>query len=193
MKEIERQIDDIKNKKTNTQPYLDKIENASNKLKKDTMDLKQLNDEFKNCNQLIEQHTIVQSILKDSGIKSAIIQNSIHTINHIINEYLIKFGFMIRFTLDSEFNETLWIRGNDNLCYNSLSEGEKLRIDISLILAWRDVALLQNGISCNLIFFDEMTDASMDMDGVEVFAKTLNSLKDTNSWIITHTPEKMES
>ena len=141
----------------------------------------------------IDTNTYVYSLLKDSGIKSAIIQNSIPTINKIINEYLQKFGFFMNFELDSEFNDTIHVRGVNKLTYNSFSEGEKLRIDLSLILAWREISLLQSGMSSNLLFFDEITDASMDADGVELFIKAINALKNTNTWIISHTPEKLEN
>ena len=62
----------------------------------------------------------------------------------------------INFELDSEFNETIHVRGVNKLTYNSFSEGEKLRIDLSLILAWREISLLQSGMSSNLLFFDEI-------------------------------------
>ena len=48
-------------------------------------------------------------------------------------------------------------------------------------------------MTCNLLFFDEITDASMDAEGVEMFIKAINNLKNTNTWIITHTPEKLEN
>lgn len=141
----------------------------------------------------LDSHNLALSVLKDTGIKSAIINNSIPTINNIINEYLHKFGFYIRFTLNSDFEETIKFKTIDYLVYDSFSEGEKLRIDLALIFAWRKIALIQSGTSCNLLFFDEITDASMDDEGVELFIKSLNSLTDTNTWIISHTPEKIES
>ena len=55
------------------------------------------------------------------------------------------FGFFINFELDSEFNETIYIRGLNNLTYNNFSEGEKLRVDLALILAWRELSLMQSG------------------------------------------------
>jgi DNA repair exonuclease SbcCD ATPase subunit len=85
------------------------------------------------------------------------------------------------------------VRGVNTLVYSSFSEGEKLRIDLALIFAWRELSMMQSGLSCNLLFFDEMTDSSMDNEGVELFIKTINTFTNTNTWIITHTPEKLES
>ena len=135
----------------------------------------------------------IASMLKDSGIKASIISKSINIINSIINEYLLRFGFIIDFNLDSEFNETIKIKGNDKLTYHNFSEGEKLRVDLALLLAWREIAIYQANAKCNVLFFDEITDASLDSDGVDLLANVLNNLKDTNVFIITHTPEKLES
>lgn len=135
----------------------------------------------------------IANMLKDGGIKASIISKSINIINSIINEYLLRFGFIIDFNLDSEFNETIKIKGNDKMTYHNFSEGEKLRVDLALLLAWREIAIYQANAKCNVLFFDEITDASLDSDGVDLLANVLNNLKDTNVFIITHTPEKLES
>lgn len=186
-------INELKSKKVDTSEYDDTID----KLKTEIINLRdsinQLKLDYQGKLKEIDTNNYVYSLLKDSGIKAAIIQNSIPTINKIINDYLQKFGFFINFELDSEFNETIHVRGVNKLTYNSFSEGEKLRIDLALILAWREISLLQSGMTCNLLFFDEITDASMDAEGVEMFIKAINNLKNTNTWIITHTPEKLEN
>lgn len=183
----------LQNKKVDTSQYDADV--AS--LKSDIVVMNNhINEQQNNYQLLVEslkRNSVAHTLLKDSGIKAAAIQNNIGTINHIINDYLHKFGFFINFELDSEFNETIYIRGLNNLTYNNFSEGEKLRVDLALILAWRELSLMQSGMSCNLLFFDEITDASMDVEGVELFAKALNSLKNTNVWIISHTPEKLEN
>lgn len=183
----------LQNKKVDTSQYDAEVTT----LKSDIINMNNYINEQQNNYQLLveslKRNTVAHTLLKDSGIKAAAIQNNIGTINHIINDYLHKFGFFINFELDSEFNETIYIRGLNNLTYNNFSEGEKLRVDLALILAWRELSLMQSGMSCNLLFFDEITDASMDVEGVELFAKALNSLKNTNVWIISHTPEKLEN
>lgn len=193
---IENHRGDIKklsNKTVDTSIYDEEL----SLLKEQGRELKKKIDEshveMKNLLQEIDNNNFAASLLKDSGIKAAIIQNNIPTINDTMNEYLHKFGFFINFELDSEFNETIHFKGVNHLQYNSFSEGEKLRIDLALILAWRKVALNKSGMSCNLLFFDEIVDASMDIEGVEMFAKLINSLHQTHSWIITHTPEKIEN
>ena len=137
--------------------------------------------------------TIVTNMLKDGGAKSIAINQSIPLINTLINKNLSDFGFFVKFELDSEFNEKILVRGFEEAAYNDFSEGEKLRIDMAILLAWRDLSLLQNSMSCNLLFFDEITDASMDDEGTDIFAKMLTTLKDNNVFIITHKPEKLDN
>lgn len=141
----------------------------------------------------IEYHQLVGSFLKDSGIKSTIIERAVPIINTLINQNLAKFGFFVNFSLDKDFNETIKSRGVDKLSYYNFSEGEKLRIDLAILLAWREVASLQASVKCNCLFMDEITDASMDVDGAEILGNMLTEMKDTNIFIITHSPEKLES
>ena len=68
----------------------------------------------------------------------------------------------------------------------SFSEGEKLRIDLALLFAWREVAKLKNSANCNLLILDEIFDSSMDSTGTDEFLKILNTLGDENVFVISH-------
>src|SRR5574344_1390942 len=132
-------------------------------------------------------------MLKDNGIKASIVEKSIPLINKLINQNLSKFGFFVKFELDSEFNETILMRGFQEASYYDFSEGEKLRIDMAILLAWREITMLQNAMFCNVLFLDEMTDASLDDEGIAIFSNMLTCLKDNNVFVITHKPEKLDN
>ena len=53
------------------------------------------------------------------------------------------------------------------------SEGEKLRIDLALLLAWREIARLKNSANTNLLILDEVFDSSLDAGGTEEFQNYL--------------------
>jgi len=133
-----------------------------------------------------DYYGVIATMLKDSGIKSKIIQQYIPIMNQIINKYLNQFGLPIEFTLDEEFNEVIRSRFRDSFQYNNFSEGEKTRIDIALMLAWRDIAKMKNTTATNLLFFDEM-DAKLDPDSSE---ELINMIKcqdvNTNVFMISH-------
>jgi len=99
---------------------------------------------------------IASALLKDSGIKSRIIKHYIPVINQIINRYLNQMGLFVSFNLDEEFNETIKSRHRDVFTYSSFSEGEKRKIDLALLFAWRTIATLKNSLDTNLLIMDEV-------------------------------------
>lgn len=129
--------------------------------------------------------------LKDSGIKSTIINEYIPTINSIVNQNIKQLGLFATVKLDDQFNEEIKIRGFEAMSYNQLSEGEKLRLDMAIMMAWRDVAKLKSNMSCNLLIMDEIFDSSVDAEGTTAFADLLKSVSNLNVFVITHTPEKL--
>lgn len=179
--------------KLDTSEYDNEIDKIKDKIRSLITNNKSLKNDLQIKLSNLDDNEYALMLLKDSWIKSSIINEIIPSINIFINSYLQKFGFFIKFELNSEFEETIHLPGAEDLCYNNFSEGEKLRIDIAILLAWREMSLMKNNMSCNLLFFDEIVDASMDTDGVELFARAISSLKNTNVWNITHTPEKLEN
>lgn len=141
-----------------------------------------------------EQHYLylAQTILRDSGIKSRIIKNYIPVINEMINKYLTRMNFFVNFHLDEEFNETIKSRHRDVFTYASFSEGEKKRIDLALLFAWRAIAAMKNSIRTNLLILDEVLDGSLDDGSVEAFLDIISHMDaDTNSIVISHKPKEL--
>jgi len=131
-------------------------------------------------------------LLRDGGIKTRIIKQYIPVINKLINKYLAAMDFFVHFELDENFNETIKSRFRDDFSYASFSEGEKMRIDLSLLFAWRAVAKIKNSISTNLLILDEVFDSSLDTGGTEEFLKILNTLTgDANVFIISHKGDQL--
>lgn len=190
---LNRDIKRIQNDISNLKVDYTEIDQAKIELDKHISEFKSKYELKAQLDNDIEYHQLVGSFLKDSGIKSTIIERAIPIINTLINQNLAKFGFFVNFALDKDFNETIKSRGVDKLSYYNFSEGEKLRIDLAILLAWREVASLQASVKCNCLFMDEITDASMDVDGAEILGNMLTEMKDTNIFIITHSPEKLES
>lgn len=136
--------------------------------------------------------SIASQLLKDGGIKTLIIKQYIPVINKIINQYLNHMNFFVEFNLDDNFQETIKSRHRDEFSYNSFSEGEKSRINLAILFAWRAVAKMRNTSSTNLLVFDEIFDSSLDTDGTDDFMKILNTLTgDTNVFIISHKTDNL--
>lgn len=163
----------------------------------DTLDdlrlrLKAANDrkiEHMKQKELLEVATV---ILRDSGIKSRIIKQYIPIINSLVNKYLAMMDFFVKFELDESFEEKLLSRHRDDFTYDSFSEGEKMRIDLALLFTWRAIAKMKNSASTNLLLLDEVFDASLDTNGCDDFLKLLQSLDNTNTFIISHKGEILQ-
>jgi DNA repair exonuclease SbcCD ATPase subunit len=140
--------------------------------------------------ELLDHHEvlgIVRTILQDGGIKARIISQYIPVMNKLINKYLAAFDLFVDFQLDENFNEVIRSRFRDKFTYASFSEGEKLRITLSIMLAWRSVAKLRNSVSTNLLILDETLDGALDGVGIESLIETLHSLNsDDNIFVISH-------
>lgn len=136
-------------------------------------------------------YSAIAGMLKDSGIKTLIIQKYLPIFNEYINKYLNNLGLFMKMELDEQFNETILSRYRDNFSYASFSEGQKLRIDLALLLTWRDIAKLKNSLSTNLLILDEIFDSSMDQGGVDAFVEMLPTMENTNVFVVSHTPDKL--
>jgi DNA repair exonuclease SbcCD ATPase subunit len=147
------------------------------------------------CKGLVESaHTmdVASVLLKDSGIKRKIIRKYIPALNKIINKYLVTMDFFAQFTLTEDFTEVIKSRYRDEFSYDNFSEGEKLRIDVSLLLAWRDIARMKNSANTNLLILDEVFDSSLDGMGTEEVIKILQGMgKSNNIFIISHKSDQL--
>ncbi len=131
--------------------------------------------------------SVAAAMLKDGGIKTKIIKQYVPVMNKLINKYLNAFDLFVDFRLDENFNEIIKSRFRDTFSYASFSEGEKLRITLAIMLAWRAVAKLRNSVSTNLLILDETLDGALDGVGIEMLIDTLHNLNsDDNIFVISH-------
>jgi len=133
-----------------------------------------------------EMYELATVILRDSGIKSRIIKQYIPVINTLVNKYLAAMDFFVKFELNEQFEEKILSRHRDDFTYESFSEGEKMRIDLSLLFTWRAIARMKNSASTNLLILDEVFDASLDANGCDEFLKLIHDMEDTNIFVISH-------
>ena len=139
-------------------------------------------------------NSAMTEMLKDTGINTKIIKQYLPVMNTLINQYLQVLDFYVHFDLDEEFNETIRSRHRDDFTYDSFSEGEKQRIDLSLLFTWRQIAKMKNSVSTNLLILDETFDSSLDYEGVENLLKILTTLPDeTNVFVISHKGEILDN
>ncbi len=204
--DIERVISGKQNQISASSQYINKMQSNIETTLSEGTEVQETTDEL---NQLLgegKQHVerrkelvkdkhylgIASTLLKDSGIKAKIIKHYLPIMNKLINKYLADMDFFCQFNLDENFSETIKSRHRDEFTYHSFSEGERLRIDLSLLLAWREIARLKNSVNCNLLILDEVFDSSLDAVGTEEFLKLLTSFGSrANIFVISHKSDSM--
>lgn len=134
----------------------------------------------------LSNRAMITNMLKDQGIKAFIINKYIPMFNKLINDHLHSLGADYSFILSPDFTETIKTRGKEDFSYASFSQGEKARIDISLLFTWREIASLVSGIKITSLFLDEVFDSSFDEEGNKMVQTILNKMQDTNVFIISH-------
>lgn len=195
---IRTEINSFENYKKQLVKEVNSIEVKSSNV--DNLKIEDLNNELEKTKEkysiLVDDKNIFSaalSMLKDGGIKSKIIKQYIPIINKLINKYLSSMEFMCQFELDENFNETIKSRYRDEFSYASFSEGEKMRINLAVLFAWRAIAKLRNSINTNLLIMDEVFDSSLDTNGTEEFIKLIYDLtSDTNTFIISHKTDSIQ-
>lgn len=141
----------------------------------------------------ISSYEFIISLLKDDGAKTKIIDKYLPLINYNLNKYLDLLEFSINFSLDDEFNEKALNPIYEDFSYSSFSEGEKMRIDLSILFTWREIAKVKNSTNTNLLILDEIFDSSLDEFGTDNFTKIIRYVvKNSNVFVISHKREELE-
>ena len=180
IRDLEHEIQTITNQLQNRNTEHEKLDEYEGNLQKAFEEL------TKRKEQMLH-YEFSYSLLKDDGVKTKIIKRYLPFINQQVNRYLRMMDFYINFHLDEEFNETVKSPIHEDFSYSSFSEGEKMRIDLSLLFTWREVARLKNSVNTNLLIMDEVFDSSLDGFGTDEFLKIIRFIiKDANIFVISH-------
>ena len=203
---LQQKIVDTNNTIMSTQTILQRlvvekttVENKVGNIEKENQALKEVAKEFMSktnertsIKEEQEYHTIADSLLKDSGIKTKIIRQYLPVINKLVNKFLKSMDFFVQFDLDETFKETIKSRHRDKFTYASFSEGEKQRIDLALVFTWRTIAKMKNSASTNLLLLDEVFDSSLDVNGTDYVMQLLNTIgDDANVFVISHKSDQL--
>ena len=183
----QRQIRDLESEIQTITENLANRNSEHEKLESFKDNLKTTYDELASKKDTIRHYDFSYSLLKDGGVKSQIIKKYLPLINQQVNKFLQMMDFYINFTLDEEFNETVQSPIHEDFSYASFSEGEKMRIDLSLLFTWREVARFKNSVNTNLLIMDEVFDSSLDGFGTEEFLKIIRYvITNVNVFVISH-------
>jgi DNA repair exonuclease SbcCD ATPase subunit len=183
----QRQVRDLESEIQTLTEQLENKNTEHEKLEEFQTNLQKIFEDLGTKKEEIVHYDFAYSLLKDDGVKTKIIKKYLPFINQQVNRYLQMMDFYINFHLDSEFNESIKSPIHENFSYSSFSEGEKMRVDLSLLFTWREVARVKNSVNTNLLIMDEVFDSSLDGFGTDEFLKIIRYvIKDANIFVISH-------
>ena len=183
----QRQVRDLESEIQTLTEQLENKNTEHEKLEEFQTNLQKVFEDLGTKKEEIVHYDFAYSLLKDDGVKTKIIKKYLPFINQQVNRYLQMMDFYINFHLDEEFNESIQSPIHENFSYSSFSEGEKMRVDLSLLFTWREVARLKNSVNTNLLILDEVFDSSLDGFGTDEFLKIIRYvIKDANIFVISH-------
>jgi DNA repair exonuclease SbcCD ATPase subunit len=183
----QRQISELNEEIETIQDSVQNRNTENEKLSQIEEELLQIQTDFLNKKDSLQYYEYMASLLKDGGVKTKIIRKYLPIINQLINKYLNTMDMFINFTFDEEFNETINSPLYDNFSYSSFSEGQKQRINLSILWTFRELVKIKNSTNVNLLVFDEILDSSLDDAGIEEFIRIVKYVfTDTNTFIISH-------
>jgi len=164
---IKRTIDELKK---DSEPLKEKIFIEENKIKDLQKELMDVNDELDDCENNISTYAEALDMFSDKGIKRSIIKKYIPMLNNKVNEYLNAMGLYLNFKMDADFKVDFSSPDRNGQTANSLSSGQKRRVDLAVLLAWRHIAELKNSVKTNFLMLDEILNP-LDIHGHETVIK----------------------
>jgi len=145
----------------------------------------------------IETNVEILGILSEKGIKSFFFKKLTPLLNAKVNEYLELFGLPIILEFDELMEESITtVNRRDETPYMGFSEGEKKRIDISILLSFIEITKSISNWNCNLLVMDEILDTSIDKVGLDAIITGIEKMKRHNPklciYIISHKVSDIE-
>jgi DNA repair exonuclease SbcCD ATPase subunit len=184
-RDLQQEIQRLVSRNTETDSEYEKLANLKKSLDEIIIGISNKKEELLN-------YEFIHLLLKDDGAKTKIIKKYLPLINKNLNKYLEILEFPVNFTLDQEFNEKALNPIYEDFSYSSFSEGEKMRIDLSLLFTWREIAKVKNSINTNLLILDEVFDSSLDDFGTDNFTKIIKYvINKSNVFVISHKTDEL--
>lgn len=181
IKNLKAEYDENKNNELN--PFEDLLNNAKKSLKN-------LKSKLIEYNKNLKHLEILKDACSETGVKRFILKDIVKLLNSLIQKYLNEIGSeMIVY-----FDETMdfkFLTQSGECEFSSFSAGEKQRIQISTMFAFRDL-ILNSKIFSNLFIIDELLDMNIDSICIENIMKILKrkiNEQGQSMFIISHRSE----
>ena len=124
----------------------------------------------------IDIKTNMIDILSETGVKSHFIKKLLPILNKKVNEYFDSFEMPFIFKFNESLEEEILALDGNSTSYFACSEGEKKRVDISILLSFIDTIKEISNFDCNLLFFDELLDSAVDSENLGLIVNAIKEM-----------------
>jgi DNA repair exonuclease SbcCD ATPase subunit len=197
VEEVEHDRDDCNRIISDLRNTKERLEEAESEENPFTDQLEVLNDEIEdyddskmeNLVKRQEHYKILIKLLTDSKsyIRKSLIDQYVPFINNAANGYLAELEASHMININNDLTVDL-IYMNKSMSYGNLSNGERMRVNVAVSLAFRDL-LDMSGRSFNLLAIDELLDNGLDGAGFFNVFKLLKNKTGKSVFIISHRDE----
>jgi DNA repair exonuclease SbcCD ATPase subunit len=171
-------------------PYVDMILTLETSIAKIQTDIDGVDAEIKAVEAKMPYHQFWVDHMGKEGIKSFVIDQIIPTLNQQIDYWMqLIYQGAITVKFDKYFNVSMVNNASKNeMIFGQGSGGERRRIDIAVMLAFRQIMKMSTGKDPNILFFDEVAE-NLDEEGVyRLFDAMQDIAKTSHLYVITHNP-----
>jgi len=133
---------------------------------------------------------ILQKIVGEDGAKKFIIKDLVEMLNVRIRRYLDEMGAEFTVYFDESF-DCRSITSTGECDYSSFSAGERARINLAIMLTFKDV-LNSSGVDSNIFILDEVLDGGIDQFALKSLVNILKNQCETyrqTIYLISHRSE----
>jgi DNA repair exonuclease SbcCD ATPase subunit len=164
------------------------IDFLNRELQKTTDRLIELEESLSKLTAQSNLYQTTKDFLSDNGIRKIIINKYVPYITSRINYWLETMDYFAKVEIGEDFEETIKVRGFDPTRYASLSSGEKAKLTLSLVFAFRELLELRNNSQIHYMMVDEIIE-NVDADGkISMMWHLRNIAEKTNSaiFVVSH-------
>ena len=190
----QKEIDTLKSKKEQIlKTQTGNIEEFEEMIKKIVSDIEIIDAQLKEAEDLYNKYNDYVSVVKNSiqmvtkEFRTYLLQNSLQYLNKLLAQYSSQLFSNETDVIRIEEDDTKLNIKLGNATYESLSGGEKTRVNIALLLAQKSLANIIGNISCNIIILDEVLgycDSMAEENVISLLTQELESLE--SIYMVSH-------
>lgn len=185
IKRLKNQYDNLNNEQNN--PFLELIKKTEDELNL----MKQRTTQYHIS---VKHLDVLKQACSENGVKSFIIKDIVKLLNSLIQKYLNQIGAEYLVYFDETF-DFKFITMSGECEYSNFSAGERQRIQIATVFAFRDL-ILNGKINSNIFIIDQFLDSAIDSICIKnvleiLYKKTIEQHQ--NIFIISHRQQTTEN